>query len=284
MKVMKRQKFSVLMSVYGKEKSDYLDLALKSIFESTVYPDQVILVEDGPIPTELRQVINKYKENNEIISPSTPQNMGLTNALNLGLQYCTYDLIARMDTDDYCHPCRFEKQLALFEDESIIVVGSDVAEFVETHEKIISVKKMPIEGETIKKYSFSRNPFNHPSVMFRKKAVIGVSGYENFRFFEDYHLWLKLLNSYPPSSFRNIDECLVSMRTVDDLYDRRGGWSYCKDISAFRYDIIKKKLVPTSKTIVSGAAACIVALLPNNVRKRIYLNLLRSPKVISEKK
>ena len=110
------KEFSVLISVYAREQSDYLRSALHSVFEQTVPPTEVVLVEDGPLTTELEAVITDFCEKyNTLKIVKLAKNMGLGNALNIGLSACTYDLVARMDSDDLSLPNRFEAQLKVFE-------------------------------------------------------------------------------------------------------------------------------------------------------------------------
>ena len=55
------QNFSVLMSLYHKEKPDYLRKALDSVFGNSIKPEQVVMVLDGPIGEELMAVVEEYK-------------------------------------------------------------------------------------------------------------------------------------------------------------------------------------------------------------------------------
>ena len=104
--------FSVLISVYCREKATHLNDALLSIWEQTLTPTEVVLVKDGPLTDELEQVINDFKNRyNAIRIVALPQNVGLGAALNEGLKHCSYELVARMDSDDICKPIRFEKQV-----------------------------------------------------------------------------------------------------------------------------------------------------------------------------
>ena len=108
--------FSVLFSLYHKETPSNLRSSLDSIFAQTLKPNEVVLMEDGPLTDNLYQVVEEYL----VLYPSIfkvvklPQNVGLGRALNEGLKYCSYELVARMDTDDIAKPNRFEKQVTLF--------------------------------------------------------------------------------------------------------------------------------------------------------------------------
>ena len=97
---------SVLMSVYKAEKSEYLSLALRSIWdEQSVRPTQIIIVEDGDLGSELQEVIIAFeekvtKEGAVFTRLKNETNLGLTKSLNKGITAVTSDLIARMDSDD----------------------------------------------------------------------------------------------------------------------------------------------------------------------------------------
>ena len=60
------EKYSVLMSLYIKEKPEYLDQAVKSMVEQTLKPDEIVIVKDGKITSELQNVLNKYEKNHQI--------------------------------------------------------------------------------------------------------------------------------------------------------------------------------------------------------------------------
>ena len=94
-------KFSVLIAVYAKEKPAHLMQSLESIFRQDLPPDEVILVEDGPLTAALDKVVAHFKEQHEILhTVKLPQNQGLGLALKEGLTHCQYDIVARMDSDD----------------------------------------------------------------------------------------------------------------------------------------------------------------------------------------
>ncbi|MCS2794563.1 glycosyltransferase [Bacteroides faecis] len=150
------EKFSVLMSVYAREQSTYLEEALRSVFEQTVPPSEVVLVKDGPLTTELETVIASFAERYKSLKiVALAKNMGLGNALNVGLSACTYRLVARMDSDDLSLPNRFETQLKAFEkDLEVSVVGGWISEFENNPKQIISYRKVPEFDCEIKHFFF----------------------------------------------------------------------------------------------------------------------------------
>ena len=167
-------KFSVLMSVYKKENPTYLSDSLESILiNQTCKPDELILVKDGPLTNELEQVIKRYQSlfTNFKVVP-LEKNMGLGLALKEGLEHCSYEWVARMDTDDIAKPNRFEEQLNYFQEHpEIDILGSAVTEINSGIDEVISEKKMPLSHEAILTYMKRRNPFCHMTVIFKKSAV-----------------------------------------------------------------------------------------------------------------
>ena len=137
--------FSVLMSVYKKEKPEYLKECARSILTQTVRPDQVVLVEDGHLTPELEEAVQEF----ENLCPELEvlrfnENRGLGKALADGLLACRYPLVARMDTDDIAFPDRFEKQLRAFkEDPELDICGGHVLEFSGSTENILRRKTVP---------------------------------------------------------------------------------------------------------------------------------------------
>lgn len=127
-------KFSVLMSIYEKEKPQYFVEALESVLNQTVIPNEIVIIEDGKLTKDLQDIIFMYKEKYPNIIKNYPlkENKGLGLALNYGVTKCQYNLIARMDTDDISVPDRFEKQLQIFKNKpNCDIVGGNILEFDE---------------------------------------------------------------------------------------------------------------------------------------------------------
>ena len=142
---MPRLDFSVLLSVYWKENPDWLRLSLKSIWEDqSLKPAEIVLVKDGPLTDRLETVISQFKQSAPLKIVPLSQNQGLGRALNEGLKFCSFDLVARMDTDDISKPDRFEKQIRFISQHpDISVVGSWVDEFIGNPDHVVSERKLP---------------------------------------------------------------------------------------------------------------------------------------------
>lgn len=269
------EKFSVLMSVYAREQGEYLREALRSIFEQTLLPVEVVLVEDGPLNEGLYSVINefvrKYKELKVI---PLSQNVGLGRALNIGLENCSNELVARMDSDDISLPQRFELQLQAFnENPQLAIVGGWISEFENSPDCIIAYRKVPRTDKELKKYYQKRNPFNHMTVMFRKSDVLKVGGYQHFYLLEDYWLWVRMIKN--GAQVYNIQRVLVNARGGAGMAARRGGWKYVKSEMQFQWRIWRIDAISIFTFCKNVSIRFSVHIMPDIFRNFIYKKMLR---------
>lgn len=221
--------FSVLMTTYGKEHAEWLDISLQSLFEQSVSPSQVVLVLDGPVGEELYAVVRKYQQKyTELLKiVQLPENVGQGQASAEGVKSCSYDLIARMDSDDVCEINRFEKQLTAFQKHpELDVVAGCIAEFTESPNQITYIRQMPENHQDIRRAFRFRNPINNVTVMFRREALERAGGYQPEVANEDFALYVRMLST--DSCFYNIPDILVRVRVGVEMAKRRG------DIKIFR--------------------------------------------------
>lgn len=236
-------KFSVLISVYYKEIPEYLDLALESITDKQILkPNEIVLVKDGPLTGELDKVIEKYKKKYEKIFKivALEKNQGLGKALNIGLQECSYNLVARMDGDDISKPERFKVQIERFKkNPELDIVGSWIDEFKTKENKmeIISQRRVPEENNKIYEKLKSVCAFNHPTVIYKKNKVISVGSYNQEFKLEDYYLWVRL--AIDKAKMYNIQQSLLYFRITDGTSKRRGGLKLLKNDIKFQKKIKK---------------------------------------------
>ena len=222
--------FSVLIPVYYKENPSYLEMALKSIETQTLRANEIILVKDGPLTSELNTIISRHQNDTSLPYKiiSLYENKGLGKALNEGLKYCSNEWVARMDSDDIALPNRFEKQFTyLKEHPEIDVLSSWICEFYEDERDCAKQRKVPENYRDIISFSKYRNPMNHMSTVFRKEAVLDVDGYKSMNGFEDYFLWMRMLQA--GKVFGNVPEVLLKARTGIEMIKRRQGWQYALD-------------------------------------------------------
>ena len=275
--MMQNSKYTVLMSVYYKEKPEYLSLSIESMLNQTVKPDEFIIVKDGSLTTELDEVINNfvmaYPKTFNIIVNET--NLGLGPALAKGIENSKNELIARMDSDDYVVSTRCERQLEKFrEDPKLGMVGSYEAEFVDDIDNVISIHRVPSENDEIERFMHRRCSVLHPTVMYKKSAVLKSGNYQSVLLYEDYDLFARMVLEYHIKSY-NIPEPLYYIRTSEDFFKRRGGIKYAKTVLKFKWGQYRKGYMSLMDFCISGLGQAFVCVLPNSLRKSFYMKFLR---------
>lgn len=262
------------MSFYENDDPVFLDEAFQSLLDQTCPATEIVLVQDGPITDELSQLVTKWKDLLPIYHLINKENLGLGKSLTLGIEQCNYDIVARMDADDICHPKRFEKQLKFFrEHPDISVVGTWIAEFEGSITNIKSYRTLPVAHEDLLSFAKERCPLNHPTVMYRREHILQVGNYNKFKNQQDYHLWVRLLNNGYKIS--NIPESLLYMRISADLFQRRGGWKYFMIEWEVQRDFLKMGFISRMEFVRNVLIRGTVRLMPNAVRERIYAKGLR---------
>ncbi|MBE5739085.1 MAG: glycosyltransferase [Clostridiales bacterium] len=266
---------SVLMSVYKNDKPEWLIVSVESIINQTLKPREIVLYVDGPVGDELDKTIIELCKKYPIISlHRNEENIGLGKTLEKGLLDCKYDIVARMDSDDYSIPTRFAQEYKALLDNELDLVGSNVSEFIGDIDNIVAEKHVPSKMKDIVKYAKSRSPFNHPTVMFRKAKVLEAGNYQEMRLCEDYYLWVRLLQI--GAKVGNINKSLVLMRVSEDLYARRGGLAYYKSQKNLLKYMRKTKFIGfITYTKSKMIRFTVQVLMPNKLRQRLYMKMLR---------
>lgn len=269
--------FSVIMSVYKSDNPEQLDVALDSIINQTLPPNEIILVVDGPVSDESVKVLeNKKKVCPEFKVFYQKENKGLGAVLRIAVANAQYDYLARMDSDDIALPNRFELQMNEFKkDDNLSLVGGMITEFAETPENIISKRILPCSDEDIKQFMKSRCGVNHMTVIMKKEDLLKAGNYQpDFRQ-EDYFLWARMILA--GCTFKNIPEVVVNVRSGYDQFARRGGLKYYKDVLKFNRWMYEKKLISLSRMLYNDCVRGVVQfLLPNSIRTFIYKKALRN--------
>ena len=220
-------KFSVSMCVYWGDNPDHFKIAVESVVNQTLVPDEVILVVDGPVSKEIDDIIAKISNNSIFKIIRLKENMGHGNARKIGLENCKNNLVAIMDSDDISQENRFELQINAFNsDDTLDVVGGIITEFIDLPENIIGKRMVPFEDSDIKCFLKKRCPMNLVTVMFKKDSINKVGGFIDWYCEEDYYLWIRM--AMANMKFLNLNNVLVNVRVGNDMYNRRGGYKYFK--------------------------------------------------------
>ena len=273
--IMKDLKFSVAMCVYGKDNPEWFKTAVDSIIEQTKKPDEIVLVVDGPVPDEIGAIIEDYEKLDFFKVVRFEINQGHGNARRAGLENCTNEIVAIMDSDDISDPNRFEKQLEVFKnDEKVAIVGGNITEFVGEPDNVIGRRIVFGDDAEIKEDMKTRCPMNLVTVMFRKSSVDQAGGFIDWFCEEDYYLWLRMMLG--GMKFANVSDDLVNVRVGKEMYQRRGGMKYFKSEAKLQGFMLKNKIISLPTYVINGGKRLVVqVLLPNKIRGWVFKKFAR---------
>lgn len=204
---------SVVMPCYNARET--VDEAISTIVCQGLQRWDLIVIDDGSSDGTHERLLSWARHERRLRLFHQPH-AGIIPALNVGLQACKADYVARMDADDLASPQRLEKQVAfLDENPDIAVVGS----LVDGHppESIAEGFRLYLEWmnglitpEAIAREIYIESPLAHPSVMMRRSWLERVGGYQEHGWPEDYDLWLRL--HLAGAKFAKVPQTLLSWR------------------------------------------------------------------------
>lgn len=270
------EKYSVLMSVYSKEKPEYLRASIESMLSQTAAPDQFVLVKDGPLTAELDQVIDKFVQDNQGLFTivELKENRGLGIALDEGMKYCKNELVARMDSDDISLPDRCEKQLRVFdENPALSIISGNIGEFEDSPKHIVSYRVVPEHNDAIKKRMRTRSAFNHPAVMYKKSEVIRCGGYGTLRRKQDHVLFSHMVNN--GCEAKNIQDVILLFRANKDSVMRKKSLDNCIGYIEAQICIFKSGECSVLDMIYVDLVQIAFLILPYKLTNKVIKTLCR---------
>ena len=265
--------FSVLLPVYRGDRADFLRRSLASVtVEQTLPPDEVVIVRDGPVPDELEGALASARRGE--LTGAVPvrlvelaENVGLALALEAGLAEVAHDVVARQDADDISVPERFATQLPLIA-AGYDLVGSAIQEFDDEADTDGLIRRQPSDPEQIRRAVALRDPFNHPSVVYRAAAVRAVGGYQPLDLMEDYWLFARMIHHGVRAT--NVPRALVRYRVGAGAYARRGGLRLLRSELDLQARMRRAGVITTSQYARNLAVRASYRLVPTAARQAAY--------------
>lgn len=268
--------FSVLLPVYVGDQPEFFFRAVSSATrEQELSPKQLVVVCDGPVDESISDFLHRASrgQENDLLGPidvrvvRLKHNMGLANALNIGLAHCSHEIVARVDADDISLPQRFAIQIPLIEG-GLGLLGSAIQEFSDDEAEAGLVRSMPTSEEEIRRVISYRSPFAHPSVVYRKSAVEAVGGYEHLQLMEDYLLFARMVAAGVPCG--NTPEVLVRYRVGSGAYKRRGGRHMLRSEMRLQKIFRSEGIVSNAQFARNLAIRGGYRLIPTDLRQLLY--------------
>ncbi|XRQ10861.1 glycosyltransferase [Actinomadura welshii] len=267
---MQPEAFTLLMTVYGGDRAEHVRDAFRSaVQDQTLRPDQVVLVQDGPVQPEMAAALRELVASSPVEVSYVPldHNRGLGPALDAGLRAARHDIVARMDADDVAMPHRFQTQVPLVR-AGADLVGAGLLEFGADLSDIVGRRTPPSDPADIARYSRLHDPFNHPTVVYRRSAVVAAGGYGDLPLMEDYWLFVRMIAN--GARVVNIAEPLVYYRVGDGAYERRGGRDLLRSELRLQRQMLREGFISQPQywrnVMVRGG----YRLVPTMIRKPFY--------------
>lgn len=268
--------FSVLMAVYRGDDAGFLRRALQSVtVDQELKPDQIVIVRDGPVPQDLARILSQA----DGITDGIPvdviplrENGGLARALQEGLKHCRHDIVARADADDICLPHRFAIQIPLMKD--LDLLGAGIAEFHTDEDAPGLVRRLPASAAEIERVLPLRDPFNHPSVVFRASAVEAAGGYDDLTKMEDYWLFARMVHG--GARVANVPDVLVLYRVGAGAYSRRGGWDMVKAEMNLQRAMLSAGITSPLQAMRNLVVRGGYRLIPPGIKKVMYRTAMKT--------
>ncbi len=268
------QPFSLLISTYAGDDPGFLREAFTSTVDAqTRPPAEVVLVQDGPVPPELADTIADLAATSPVPVRHVVMdaNVGLGPALDRGLETCSHEIVARMDADDVSRPDRFEKQLPLIE-AGADIVGSGLLEFHASADDVVGRRTPPTDPDEIRRVIRFRDPFNHPTVVYRRSAVHAAGGYSDMALMEDYLLFTRMVEGGARPA--NLADPLVRYRVGAGAYARRGGRRLLRSELALQRRFRDLGITTRSQYLRNVAVRGGYRLVPERLRRMAYRALI----------
>jgi len=261
--------FSLLLSVYEGDRPDYLRRAFRSaVHDQTLRPSQVVIVRDGPVREELAACLEELAQSSPVPVTLVPleRNGGLGPALDAGLAASQYDVVARMDADDVSMAHRFAVEIPLMAEADI--VGSGLLEFVDDIDNIVGQRVPPTDPAQIQAYARMHDPFNHPTVVYRRSAVLAAGGYGDLPLMEDYALFARMLAGGARAV--NVPDPLVWYRVGAKAFKRRGGQALLRSELRLQTEFRRQGFTTTAQFIRNVLIRGGYRLVPWWLRRAVY--------------
>lgn len=262
--------FSLLLTVYGGDREEYIRAAFRSaVHDQTLRPDEVVLVQDGPVPDAVAGCLEELVATSPVRVKflRLERNRGLGPALDTGLSACANDIVARMDADDIAMPHRFKRQVPLVR-AGADLVGAGLLEFGADLNDIVGRRIPPSDPLDIARYSRLHDPFNHPTVVYRRSAVLAAGGYGDLPLMEDYWLFARMIAN--GARVVNVAEPLVYYRVGDGAYERRGGRDLLRSELRLQREMLGEGFITRPQYVRNVVVRGGYRLVPTMIRRPFY--------------
>lgn len=202
-------KISVIIPTYND--APFIERTIRSVINQTYKNWELIIINDASIDDAEKKILKYVKKNKRIRYFKNKINLGVVENLNRGLRLAKGEFVARLDGDDiWLDPRKLQLQMEyLLYNPQVVLVGS-WGYRIDSNDKILEKLQYPIQDKEIRRYMLIENCFIHSAVMYRRKYVLGIGGYDAaYGIAQDYELWLRLARN---NKVHNIPKYMIGYR------------------------------------------------------------------------
>jgi glycosyltransferase involved in cell wall biosynthesis len=263
---------SALLPVHAGLDPAHLRRCLDSVADQTRPPDELIVVEDGPLADEHARVIAEAEAGPlTLVRVALEQNGGAGLANGAGLTQARGRWIAKIDADDICLPERIERQLAFVDATGVDACSTWLEEFDADEGHVTAIRKVPTTHEAIARGMRMNNPLNHPSSFYRRDVALRAGGYPELRFMQDYDMFARMLVG--GARFANMELPLVRFRADATMFRRRTSQAMNHCEWELQHNLRRYGLVNTPRMWFNLMARFTVRRLPPALLRAAYRRL-----------
>jgi len=259
------------MSVYDGVSLPEFEEAVRSIRDQSFDDFEFLIMQDDVRRPDLADRLQHHAADDPRIRLlASPVRIGLASALNRLLAESAAPYVARMDADDVSMPDRLARQTAFLDGHPDVMVLGTMAIEIDSDGRHTYEKTLPATDDRIRAFQCYRDPFVHPSVMFRRELFDVVGPYSedaSTSFLEDSDLWSRILLAGLKGA--NLPEFLFRFRVNSGLYARRGGIKLAWRELNLRWSYVRRSGFSWYYYLPALGVA-LMRLGPTGLRRRLY--------------
>lgn len=177
--------------------------AAESILSQTFGDFEFLILDDGSRNGDTVRELERQAASDARVRLLATGGVGVTQALNRGLELASGEMIARQDADDWSDPARIEIQYGFLRAHPEMALCGSNAWTHRGDGRPLWPTRLPEDAAEIHEAFWRRNPFVHGAAMFRTDAARAVGGYrEEFPCAQDYDFFWRLSDAYGAANLR----------------------------------------------------------------------------------
>jgi glycosyltransferase involved in cell wall biosynthesis len=233
---------TVLMPAYNA--GNYIGEAIASVLAQSFTDFELLIVNDGSTDQTL-EVINQFNDPRIVVVHQ--KNLGVSLALNNGLQHARSNYIARFDADDICYPNRLQVQYDFMQRHPEYQIVGSGADYMDVEGNYLFTQEPAgYSNSQLQQLKYSVCPLIHSCVMYKKDTVLSYGGYNEYAYtFEDHFLWLDILKDHQAC---NLPEALIKIRINPESITIDEKWRPRKFLT-IKYTALKKRSITERDSI-----------------------------------